>query len=343
MKRLILMLIGITILCSFIYWVGLDEIRVAFGNLEPKYIILAIIVQFISILFWHLRWKLSIKAIDREVGNKNLFSILLCGIFVNNITPSAKMGGEPVRAYLLKKSTGIPLEEGLATVAIERILEIISLIVVCLFSLFMLLIEWNLPKNVFFSVLTTISVILSSLVFFFYLCYAERAEIHLTDFFVSFIRKLSYLPFLDKYLGSIRDYKIHNAITTFQKSIQILMKETEFLMVGLFLGFMAVFFDVLRVVIVFYALSSLFITLGLSIPPIQVIVLVMLLAYLVSTLPLLPGGVGVTEPVMFGLYVLVGVPHFMSAAISVIDRAISYWFVTAISGIFSLIVGFTEF
>ncbi|MFQ6050207.1 MAG: flippase-like domain-containing protein [Candidatus Hydrothermarchaeota archaeon] len=343
MKRILLMLIGITILGMFIYWVGVDEIKIAVANLEVKYLLLALILQFMSIFFWHLRWKLSIKAIDREIKDRNLFSILLCGIFVNNITPSAKMGGEPMRAYLLKKSAGIPMEEGLATVAIERILEIISLVIVCLFSLVMLLIGWNLPKNVFFYVLITISIILFSLILFFYFCLAEGMEIHLTDFFASFLGKISNFPFVGKYLKSIPEHKILEAITAFQKSIQILMKKTEFLIVGLFLGFMAIFLDVLRVVVVFYALSSLFVTLSLSMPPIQVIVLVMLLTYLVSTLPLLPGGVGVTEPVMFTLYILVGIPHFISAAISVIDRTISYWFVTAISGLFSLIVGFTEF
>ena len=34
-----------------------------------------------------------------------LFAMLLVGLAVNNLTPSGRGGGEPVRAYLLSKNT----------------------------------------------------------------------------------------------------------------------------------------------------------------------------------------------------------------------------------------------
>lgn len=64
-----------------------------------------------------LGWRATLK--ERPLPLSKLFSFRMAGEALNYLTPSASLGGEPVKAYLLKRA-GIPLEEGLASVVVAK-------------------------------------------------------------------------------------------------------------------------------------------------------------------------------------------------------------------------------
>ena len=49
--------------------------------------------------------------------------MVLVGLAVNNITPSGRGGGEPVRAYILAREGDYPMEETFAAVVADRALD----------------------------------------------------------------------------------------------------------------------------------------------------------------------------------------------------------------------------
>lgn len=71
----------------------------------------------IGYLLHTLGWKATLK--ERQLPLSKLFSFRMAGEALNYLTPSASLGGEPVKAYLLKRA-GIPLEEGLASVVVAK-------------------------------------------------------------------------------------------------------------------------------------------------------------------------------------------------------------------------------
>jgi uncharacterized protein (TIRG00374 family) len=59
-----------------------------------------------------------------KVSFKRTLPFYLIGLALNNITPG-KIGGEPVRAYLLKKEAKVSIGQGIASIFAEKIFDII--------------------------------------------------------------------------------------------------------------------------------------------------------------------------------------------------------------------------
>ena len=99
------LLIGIAIFIAVFHMIGISKILQNLQGLNVFLYSLAICFIFCSIFLWTLRWKLFIEAYGGKASTFNLSKNLIVGLAINNITPFAKLGGEPVRAYLLKKRT----------------------------------------------------------------------------------------------------------------------------------------------------------------------------------------------------------------------------------------------
>ena len=91
--------------------------------------------MFVSVLvyvFRVLRWQMLIKAIGYETKFYNAFAALSISYFVSFIIPRL---GEVTRCLSIKKQHDIPFMELLGTVIIERVVDIISLIIILVLTL----------------------------------------------------------------------------------------------------------------------------------------------------------------------------------------------------------------
>ncbi len=87
-------------------------------------ILIVIILYFINLITKALRWYLLVNSSGVKVPFNKTFPFYLIGLALNNVTPG-KIGGEPVRAYLLNKDAAVPIGQGIATIFAEKILDII--------------------------------------------------------------------------------------------------------------------------------------------------------------------------------------------------------------------------
>jgi len=87
-----------------------------------------IIKYFLAIIFIQLmltwRWHAVLESRGYSVGFWSLNNYRLGGAAVSFLTPTAKMGGEPVRALLLNKKEDLDLESSLSTVVIDKTIEL---------------------------------------------------------------------------------------------------------------------------------------------------------------------------------------------------------------------------
>jgi hypothetical protein len=91
---------------------------------NPIYIVPAIGVYFVGIWLRAARWRLLMKPFaDAPTGR--LFRVILIGFAVNNVLPLRL--GELVRTFLLRQSHGVAIASTLATVLIERLLDVFAL------------------------------------------------------------------------------------------------------------------------------------------------------------------------------------------------------------------------
>ncbi|UCE37239.1 MAG: flippase-like domain-containing protein [Thermoplasmata archaeon] len=73
-----------------------------------------------------LRWHLLVRSSGSAISFSRIYLFLLIGLMVNNTTPG-RVGGEPVRAYLLRSRDDVPIGQGLSTIFAERIMDLIVL------------------------------------------------------------------------------------------------------------------------------------------------------------------------------------------------------------------------
>ena len=113
---------------------NLDELMHHFMLVEVSGIILACFLLVVSCIVRAFRWKLLIKPFD-DISLNTVFGATMIGYFGNGVF--AFRLGELLKAYYVTKKNDIKLMQAFGTVIIERILDIISVIVI-----FSLLIPW---------------------------------------------------------------------------------------------------------------------------------------------------------------------------------------------------------
>jgi uncharacterized protein (TIRG00374 family) len=91
---------------------------------NPTYILPAIAIYFVGIWLRAARWRLLMSPFA-AVPTERLFRIILIGFAVNNVLPLRL--GELVRTFLLRQSHAVPIASTLATVLIERLLDVFAL------------------------------------------------------------------------------------------------------------------------------------------------------------------------------------------------------------------------
>ncbi len=115
MLKFVFLIIGLIALVGIVLHIGLDPILQAVSQLGPLPLIVILLPMILVYGLEAWGWRLTLGAHARSVGFLRLFAIRMAGETVNVTTPAAYVGGEPLKAYLLKRY-GVPMVEGMASV-----------------------------------------------------------------------------------------------------------------------------------------------------------------------------------------------------------------------------------
>ena len=102
------------------------------------YALLAVLVYYLSLILYSYRWKLVLEALKKNVPFTSLAKAMIASIFINNITPMNRSGGEILRVLWLKKKHRISTAIAAASVLYERLIEAFPHFLVILLALFYL-------------------------------------------------------------------------------------------------------------------------------------------------------------------------------------------------------------
>jgi len=117
--RLLLFLLGLLTLVGLVWHIGPARILEAAAGVGPLAILLILLPSVLMYAVETYGWRLTLGRQGSEVGFLRLCAIRTAGEVVNMTTPIAYVGGEPLKAYLLKRE-GVPLVEGLASVVTAK-------------------------------------------------------------------------------------------------------------------------------------------------------------------------------------------------------------------------------
>lgn len=125
MLRIVLLFLGLLTFVGLIWYIGLVpiwEAVTAVGPLAILYILLPSVLMYALEAFG---WQLTLGTFSKNISFGRLWAVRTAGEVVNMTTPAAYVGGEPLKAYLIKPQ-GIPLVNGLASVVTAKTIMTIA-------------------------------------------------------------------------------------------------------------------------------------------------------------------------------------------------------------------------
>ena len=119
MLRYLLLGLGLLTLSLLVWHIGPGNIYDAAAQLGPTALIAILIPSVIMYVLEAYGWKMTLGPSAKDVPFWRVLGIRTAGEVVNMTTPTAYVGGEPLKAYLLQKYH-VPMVEGLASVVIAK-------------------------------------------------------------------------------------------------------------------------------------------------------------------------------------------------------------------------------
>ncbi|UCG69969.1 MAG: flippase-like domain-containing protein, partial [Thermoplasmata archaeon] len=128
MRRKVIALIGISIAMIIVMIIITDPKKMGEILVETDFsLVLGVVgLYLINGFVKAARWQILVASSGSKIKFFRIYLFLLIGLMINNTTPG-RVGGEPVRAYLLRSQDNIPMGRGLSTIFVERIVDLIVL------------------------------------------------------------------------------------------------------------------------------------------------------------------------------------------------------------------------
>jgi len=133
--------LGLTAILLIAFLLTVDVVKMFDSLVDANYVFIlpAIAMYFISILFRTIRWKMLLTHIH-DIRISRLYPVVVVGYMANNILPMRL--GEFVRSYYLREREGVSVSAALATVFVERVIDALTLLI------FIVVISLTVPLGV---------------------------------------------------------------------------------------------------------------------------------------------------------------------------------------------------
>ena len=138
--------IGISALCVWLSMREVDVSRVAESLRNANYLGFASVMAITIFAFWvrAIRWRLLLR-LDRPIGTGSLFSATMIGFMANNVLPFRL--GEFVRPWALARREKLSKSMLLATIVVERAIDMLTLLAIFGIALLVSPIAENTPAG----------------------------------------------------------------------------------------------------------------------------------------------------------------------------------------------------
>lgn len=313
---------GIAIVVVLIALTGVGKIIEIMSQINPAIYALAFVIQTTALLTLLIKWKIITLALDLRVRTRRMFPILLSGVFVNTAVPSARIGGEPVRAYAFSRIGNVPLDKSFATIAADRALDTIPFVGMISVALGIILFTWHLPTYPLILLTLAVLAAITVLMTFIYVCLKPRVAKRLANWVI------------ERFGGVIKRFRPVKqlelkAITfaeNFSRGVSLILHKKRCVVPAFTLAILFWSQFILRMYVVFLALGQ-----PISLGAVGIATALGLLLHIVP----IPGGLGAVEGAYALIFKAAGVPGDVAVAAALLDRCVSFWY-TALIGVFGV-------
>jgi len=325
MKNIWRLILGVVLL-GLVYLVLKEidfvELYYLILNLNLFYFILAIFTLFVSFIFWNYRTMYAMKSIIPHPDYKFFFHVLFAGVFINTVTPGARIGGEPLKAHFIGKKYNKSKMDVLGGVIADKLFHILVSLVFVIFSVFYAITYINISKELTWILegFLVFFLIVGLLVAFFNL---RKSKFN----FVNFFGRFHFLWFVKKKFPDKKDLDsfLKKRVMGFGRVFKKIMKDKKIALVSVLLSFGVWIFYYL----VYYLL---FLAFGVNVNLLLVLVVVNI-GILIGDATPFPGGIGFIEGSMILLYSAVGISFALATTVVFLGRIIFYFYALFVGGL----------
>ncbi len=123
--RGLLAVLGLIALAALIRRAGTQNVWDILAGVRPGWLLVWLSVEFVIFVGFALRWRMLLRSLGAALPLPRLVGVRVAGLAVGTLTPGAKLGGEPLRAYLIARD-GVQSGPAIASVAVDRALELVA-------------------------------------------------------------------------------------------------------------------------------------------------------------------------------------------------------------------------
>lgn len=134
---------GVAFLGVLVWYVGPGKVLQAVGAADPLLLVLAFLVYALFFVLRGIRWRTLLSRAAPDVRVSSTTSITAVGWLANSILPLK--GGDVLRAALLARRESLAVGPSAATVALERVLDLVGLAIVAALGLLLIPAHADLP------------------------------------------------------------------------------------------------------------------------------------------------------------------------------------------------------
>lgn len=292
------LLVGVILFVFAFKYTGMDNILKTLKIVNPFSFVFYLLISITIFFGFVLRWYLILRCHKQKVSFFKLFNYRVAGFAISYLTPSARVGGEPVRTYFLVKDK-VPFDKAMSSVLIDKSLELTA----------------NVVMTIIGSIIFVFSVVLAPKIKWFIFLIVIVSIFGIWFFYSRLFKGKGIFTSLFKFF-KLTNFKIIK--TNFYK-----IRDAELEMTRFFLNYRKVFIVSTVISFLLWSLSILEFKLllhafGYSATTLQVfLVLVAVgLAYIVP----IPTALGVLEGMQVSLFSLFGKAAQYGIAVSMVTR-----------------------
>ena len=124
---------------GLLYWaykgVSIQEIIGQIINTNWIWIVAALVIEYVSVIFRGIRWNQLLKPLGHKANTWNAIHAVAFGYCMNDLVPRS---GEVARCTLLFKSDKIPVSTLVGTVIVERVIDMVMFGLLLLWGILLL-------------------------------------------------------------------------------------------------------------------------------------------------------------------------------------------------------------
>ena len=289
-NRIILVLVAVVgIYAIFLFTSDFNLVSEKITNFKISYLPLILLLVSTSWIPIFIKWHLLLKNCEIDIPLRKSIAVFLSGSAFTGITPGQV--GALIKSQILKTSSNIPRTKTVPIIVIENVYDLIGAIIASIIGVIILGIQPHL----------IIIAILVLTIIFFFMYYRPASEL--------FFKRITKTKFFSKRVDNISEFNkiIQKSTNPKVATICILLAVTYWFIISIAVYYTLIAFDINILdyleVLAIYATSV-----------------------LLGAISFIPGGIGITEGSITGLFTLNGIDVSTALILAVMIRIFTLWY-----------------